>query len=421
MGKEESNLMRIFFLSCIALMLVLIVGLNFSQITGLFVSCSEPENIIPFNASLNDFKVNGELMGISLVQGGSLEKLLSIKNTGRATIGVSAEASGLGDFLVIRDNKISILPGESGQIGLRFYALQSQKPGIYDGIIRIEGGGIVRNVNVIIEVRALKPLFDLSVKILPEYKEIGSGGKVVADVSMANLAKTEGTVGLRMQIADAGKNTIIDSSEEVLSNVGDISLRREFKTYGYLSSGKYILIARISYDNSSAEAYDEFDVVDSGFTFSSSWIYLILVAIILSELLLIFYIFYKWAVHFGILKTKIVHEMRVNEEKKKLRTRLKTVEQKFRKNKIAKPSYIKHKDRLIIELNKLDRLKGKVYFGKLSEERAEALSFKKYRLKSELKKLREGYRQGVISSEGYVKTRNGIEKQIEAINRKLGK
>ncbi len=422
-GAFKGSYLRIFFLSCIVLAFLLAIGLNFSHITGFFASCSDvTENAVSANASLDDFEVWGDFISLVLVQGGTLEESIFLKNTGRTTIEISPQASNLDDFLVIPDGKITILPGESEKIRLRFYALQNQKSGVYNGLIRFKGtGGIERIANVIVEVRSLRALFDLSIKILPEDKEIHSGESLGAIISMTNLAKTGDAVKLKMQIADGSKNTIIDSSEEVLGNIGNISLKREFKTYGYLSPGKYILIAKISYDNASAESYDSFEVVQSGISWSSNWIYLVLITVILSELLIIFYIFYRWAVHFGILKTKIVHEMRINEEKKKLRGKLKGVEQKFRKSEIAKPTYITHKDKIIMELNKLDRLGRKVRLERLGEEKAEALSYKKYKLKSELKKLKEGYKNGVISSEGYVKTRNNLERQIQAISERLRK
>jgi hypothetical protein len=317
-----------------------------------------------------NFTVEPDFISILALQGEGKIKSIEIRNLGSAKLDISIESVNLDDFLILGEKSINIEGKSSKTLRLNFFAASGQKTGIYTGKIIVSMGRITKTINVVIEVKEGNPLFDLSVRILPEYKSLASGGDGQAVINMKNLGGGASVVSLRTYVSDFERNIIYESTKEMLGIVSTLSLTRVFKIPEYAPAGKYLLVAEIEYAGVKAEAYDTFDVSEG--IAARSIRPVVLVALILAL--------------------------------------------------IAFIAYLLPLRRIRLYLRRLwKRMKGKTKREMIvySEEELSLLMLRRARLAQEIKKLDGAYKEGVLEERGYRKTRKGLMEKLEEITDKI--
>jgi cbb3-type cytochrome oxidase subunit 3 len=219
-----------------------------------------------------DFEVSPDIVSTMLAQGQKKTFFIRIKNTGVRKISVSTELRKIlktdsDDFDVFAstsENSFELAVGETRVIELNLVALGDQKIGTYIGRLVFTGAGVARPVNVVVEVIERKPLFDAKVSVLPGYKTVYAGNKIVALVSLENVGLRGKTVdvALQMLVMDFDRKVLFQSSEEVFAVETLLSTTEELEVPAYAPVGKYVLIAKVRYDNATTESYDTFEVVE---------------------------------------------------------------------------------------------------------------------------------------------------------------
>ena len=126
-----------------------------------------------------DFALNVDLIRANVKQGGTFRTQLIITNIGRDDLSFKLEAD-LEDLLLLGETEFSLAAGDSKTIDIIIFAAEEKRPDIYTGKIKIAAGAIVKSVPVVIEVQAKKPLFDITVKVLPQYKDVLKAESVAA-------------------------------------------------------------------------------------------------------------------------------------------------------------------------------------------------------------------------------------------------
>jgi cell division protein FtsB len=376
-GKENKYLVYVIVLlsSIVIASISYMVTSSLLGATGFFVGnfSAEVKSITPSgvevsapSASLANFSVEPEFVPILLLQGTGQSKSIDIINYGKGRLNVTLEGFNLDNFLVISEKSFNIDAGKKKTINLNFFAASEQKPGVYTGRIMVSSGQISKTINVVVEVKEGNPLFDLSIRVLPEYKSVNAGDTIKTNISMENLGAGQSVVNLRIYITDFDRHIIYQSSKEIVGVVNKLNLERELIIPSDAPAGKYLAIAEIEYAGFKAETYDTFDVVEKTVakTIGKAAPAIATIASILALILS------AWIVWRYLTKPK-----------KTLKKRRKRIE--------------------------------------YDEEELEVLRIRRQKLKEQLKKLKRAYKEGVIEEKGFRRTKAELSRKIKDISREI--
>lgn len=379
-GKENKYLVYVIVLlsSIVIASISYMVTSSLLGATGFFVGnfSAEVKSISPVtpsgvevslpSGSMANFSVEPEFISLLLLQGTGQSKSVDITNYGRGRLNVTLEGLNLDNFLVISEKSLIIEAGKKKTINLNFFAASEQKPGVYTGRIMVRSGQISKTINVVVEVKEGNPLFDLSIRVLPEYKSVNAGDIIKTNISMENLGAGQSVVNLRVYVTDFDRQIIYQSSKEIVGVVSRLDLERELTIPNNAPDGKYLAIAEIEYAGFKAETYDTFDVVEKTAAKTIGQAAPAIAATIASMLALILS---AWIVWKYLTKPKRVF--------------------RFKK-----------------------REKGIEY----NEEELGILRLRKQKLKEQLIKLGRAYKEGVIEGKGFRRTKAELSRKIRELN-----
>ncbi len=209
----------------------------------------------------SNFTVEEKLISIYLVQGEEEVTYMTIKNNGDQSLDISISHD-MERFLIVSENKILLRPGETKKVKMTIFASRTEKPGVYVGKILLSGGGIKREINVVLEVNEKEPIFDISVSVLPEYKQVEPGNRTRAQIDIENVGLRGNIINAQLSIAmlDFGNRVFYESIENI-TLIKKLSLIRDIPVPENISSGNYIVKAGVSYGNISSSSFDIFAVI----------------------------------------------------------------------------------------------------------------------------------------------------------------
>lgn len=238
---------------------------SYKQFVGfLYLSLVEEEEPSPAPPSggggvgiISNFIVDKDLIKVLIKQGGSQREIIRINNIGNIALNITIESS-LDKFMVISEESFSLSAGESKEIFIDIFAKEEEIPDAYTGKITIKGGNIEKIINVIIEVKERRPLFDVSLEVLS--KELKQGGNVKADFHISNLGDLKNIdISLYYSIEDFEGN-IITFKEESISIDEQLDITRKLRLPKEIPLGNYAFHLKVSYDNITASGTDVFEV-----------------------------------------------------------------------------------------------------------------------------------------------------------------
>lgn len=310
-----------------------------------------------------DFTTDKKTIKVVLKQGQTTEETLSIKNTGTAVLDVTTYLQALKEFIIspsLGEIKTILNPNEEQLLNLVFRAEENLKPDVYTGGIKIKGGALEKIINTIIEVESAKPLFDVDVEVLPQYKSIFPGEDVFIDVSLFNV-RGFGRVDvvLEYSIKDFEGN-IIAKEEETVAIETQATFTRELFVPSDIGPGTYVASVKVTFENSVGISSDLFEVKAKAIRLIPVPIrdlapYLVGIAVVA----LIVYIFVIRGL--GLPGKKHVPKTEEEESKllkteekiKKLEKELAALESAYKSGFISEESYKNNKERVEKELDKL--------------------------------------------------------------------
>ena len=315
--------------------------------------------------SVLDFTTDKKTIKVVLKQGQSMEETLSIKNTGTATLDVTTYLQALKEFIVSPDLdeiKTVLSPNEEQLLSLIFKAEENLKPDVYTGEIKVRGGALEKIVNTIIEVESAKPLFDVDVEVLPQYKSIFPGDDIFIDVSLFNI-RGFGRVDvvLEYSIRDFQGNTIA-IEEETVAVEQQAKFTRELLVPSDISPGAYVATVKVTYEKSVGISSDLFEVKAKAIRLISVPIRDLAPYLItgIGVIAIIVYMFAKGPL--GPLRTKKrapktkeeeTKVLKTEQKIKKLEKELAALESAYKSRFISEESYNNNKGRIEKELEKL--------------------------------------------------------------------
>jgi len=206
--------------------------------------------------------------------------------------------SGTSKFSLALDEK------ETQTIQLNFFMPPDLKEGIFTGKITVSSGLTERTIPVIIEVQAEKPIFDIVVEVLDDYKELLQGEEVMAQITVFNLGMPGKLVDVHVNygVKDLNENIII-SRDETLAVSTQTSIIRNLALPGTMTVGTYVFFAQITYNGVIGTGTDSFNVVSEK-GIKKFELLLIIITIFLIINIIVLTLLYKQKIDYGHYRTE---------------------------------------------------------------------------------------------------------------------
>lgn len=211
--------------------------------------------------SMSNFILNKDLIKVLIKQGESKRETIVIKNTGSNILNISLDLGELKKFMVASEESFILNPGKSKNIFIDIFAREEEAPDAYTGriIFKDEKTGIKKTINVIIEVKEKKPLFDILVEVLS--KKIIPGSDVTAKIGISNLGDLN---NMDISVYSAVKNfegEVLSFKKENIAIDKKLEIKRKLRIPQNISLGMYTFYSKVSYGDISASSTDTFEVV----------------------------------------------------------------------------------------------------------------------------------------------------------------
>jgi len=209
-----------------------------------------------------EFTVDKDLIKEKILQGETITTELKIKNSGQIKLQLSVEVENLDEFIALSEDTFELATGESKIITIAITASENEVPEVYTGKIVVKSGTLEENIITIIEVIERQALFDISVLVDKNYKKVLKAQEVKIDIDLTNLGTLRpADVELYYAIKDLDENVIVFKTESLAVN-DKLTVSRSLQIPDDLEEGKYIVYARVTYNDKIAASSDLFEVVD---------------------------------------------------------------------------------------------------------------------------------------------------------------
>jgi len=237
---------------------------------------------------VSSFNLNESLIKVIVKQGESERKIIKITNTGDTELNISLDLGIFENFMVVNENSFLLGEREFKEIIIDIFAREEEIPDAYTGTIVFsdEKRKVSKTINVILEVKERKPLFDILVEVLS--KRVSPGEDVKTKIDLINMGDLKNIdVEIYYALEDFEGN-VLTFRKESAAIEDKLSIVRKLHVPDDTKFGDYVFYSRVSYGNITASSTDTFDIVEKKFNF----FILILIAIILI-LIIILYLFIK--------------------------------------------------------------------------------------------------------------------------------
>ncbi len=311
------------------------------------------------------FTLNKNSLKVVLRQGEQKEDSFEIRNTGNTILDISTDLKSLKKFLFspTQDTlKNTLNPAESESVDLVFGADEEMKPDVYSGEISVKSGELEKIINTIIEVESAKPLFDVDVQVLPEFKSLYPGDEITIQVSLFNV-RGFGRVDVLIEYSIRDfKGNVIAAEEETVAVETQAKFVRQLLVPSDLKPGTYISAVKVTFGDSVGTSSDLFEVKAKTIklypTLLKNYKPYLFVGIAFAVLVAFFLIRYEFNPrkrYVPVTKEGAKKVIRSEAKMQKLGKELRAIEGAYKSGFISKQTYLKDKIRVEKELKKLGR------------------------------------------------------------------
>ncbi len=207
----------------------------------------------------SSFSVNRDIIKSLIKQGEHSREDISVTNLGENNIRLRVELTSLEDYVIVKEDAISLGPHENKEIKLDIFAGENEPPDIHTGRLIIKSGdGVSEFINIIVEVKEKKPLFDIITDI--QERSLTSDGKLKTNITVINMGDLEHIDVVVYYAIKNFDNEVLWFKEESLAIEKELKIEREFELPEDLLEDKYILYSRVSYGNITAMSSDVFTI-----------------------------------------------------------------------------------------------------------------------------------------------------------------
>ncbi len=183
---------------------------------------------------------------IDLTQGATGVVTIKVTNIGNVPLDFKIELSGLDEFKkTISDENFNLSGGDSKSVTIEISADKLTPPGIYYGTVKIITKAGVKEVPIVIILKALEAELTLNVDISKEYKSVKPGKIVKANITLENLKDlNENNLSFYYSVVDYYGNVINSKTEEFIFSERIKFLDKELEIPLGTKKGEYLFIAR---------------------------------------------------------------------------------------------------------------------------------------------------------------------------------
>lgn len=289
--------------------------------------------------------VSRETLKVVIRQTESKTESISIKNTGDSASDVAIDVEKLRDFISPESfeslkSPIRLLPGEEKAVEIIFMAADTILPDVYPFEIVLSNIFGEKKIAAIIEVESSKPLFDVDVEVLPEYKDILTGNNLLMEVSIFNL-RGFGRVDVNVEytIKDLRGNEYV-SGHETLAVETEVKFTKELLLPSDLKPGAYIASAKVSFEDFAGTSSDLFNIRAKTITFEQLGFRSDTLNLLLVFIIVLFVVFVVLIYEYGIGESKYFKYPGSSREiQRDLRKKLRAVGEGYYSGAVSKKTY----------------------------------------------------------------------------------
>jgi hypothetical protein len=250
-------------------------------------SPTTPPRVVNFTADV-------DLIKILLTPNKTEKKSIKVYNNGKTKLDINGKIDYLNQLSSFKEGgteyRFELNPNETKEIEINFFAKKDQEAGVYPGKVVFTSKGIERTVLVVVEVESEKPLFDVKVETLPEYRMVYPGDKVMAQLTIYNLGRIRRVdVNVEYGIKDLSGKTI-NSGNETMAVETQFSAVKSLNIPSTLKPDNYVFFGKVSYNGVIGTGSDMFQVLEKvKFVLPISYLVLVLLTLLVLLLILIIY------------------------------------------------------------------------------------------------------------------------------------
>ena len=302
------------------------------------------------------FSIEPNLLKTKLKIGETFKTSIKIKNFANKDASFRMDITSLKDFISLSDEMFVLKAGEEKIVYITFISTQNSELGTKTGKIKITSGRNIEEVQIILEIRSKKVLFDVSLNIPSKYKELKIGEELLAQMTLFNLGDVDkADVSLFYEIKDFEGNSLM-KKEETIAVETQASLSRTFLLPKNLKEGEYVIAVSVRYDESVGTASDIFYIGRKRSELVGKEYLLLVVIIIIASLSISIVLHY--------------HNKKLKEVLQTHRLEIKEATKKIQKGQMKIAEAIKLSERLKLQLALLNKAYEKGYIGKEAYEKS---------------------------------------------------
>lgn len=240
------------------------------------------------------FNIDNDLLKVTIKQGETVRKVIKVTNIGNNVITIDKiQPEGVEHLMAISQKSFTLSPGQTKEILIDIFAKEDEVPDAYIGRILISGAGIEKVVNVIIEVKARAPLFDVTTQLAKT--RYLPGENIVAEITVINMGDLEEIdIELYYAIKDFEDN-ILASRIESLAIGNELTITRQLNIPNEVEFGTYVFYVRANYEDVFAAASETFEVEETVFApiFEEGNLIYVIIIVVLILIIIIFIVFWR--------------------------------------------------------------------------------------------------------------------------------
>jgi len=248
----------------------------------------------PAPPRVSNFIVDKDLIKIELKPGETDKQSVKIYNIGRTKLTITGRIQYLDEFSFFTgtgtEYTLELSPDETEELEVNFIIKKDQGPGVYPGKIVFTADQIERTVLVVVEIESEKPLFDVKVEVLPEYRVVYPGDKVMAQLTLYNLGRT-GRVDADVEYGIKSLDgTVMTSEREAIAVETQLSTIKSLNLPPSIRPDSYVFYSKVTYDDIVGTGSSMFSVVEK-FKLNLFLLGLLILVIIIILIILFIYFF----------------------------------------------------------------------------------------------------------------------------------
>ena len=186
---------------------------------------------------------------------------LVITNNLNSEQSFSLSTNSIGSVLSLSEHEFTLGAKESKTIILS--AVSDREPGVHIGSLYVRSNYETQVVPLVVEISSQLVLFDATIYVPNDYKEVMPGEEIPAQITLFNMGGPRKVdVLLNYMITDIEGHTIYEETETIAVE-DQVSFNRDFFVPSAAEYGTYVLAAEVIYVNSVATSSTMFNVVSN--------------------------------------------------------------------------------------------------------------------------------------------------------------